>query len=275
MTRRRRSVAGIVGVTIVAGTALFTVLAPLIAPAGPDDQDLARILQPPSWSGNLLGTDRLGRDVLTRVLYGGREALLITVLAVLISVAVGVGLGFVAGLAGRWVDNLIGRLADIQLAIPSVLLALVVLAFAGGGTVPLVVVLTVGSWVLNFRVVRTHAAATAAQPFIEAARLAGAGTTQVIRRHILPATLPLVAVSITLNFSAVLLLESSLGFLGLGVQPPTPDWGQMVASGQAQLASAWWVSLAPGLALITVIVGVQLVGDWLAERFSVADLVKR
>jgi peptide/nickel transport system permease protein len=266
---RRRPVYGLVGAVLLALIAVTTLAAPLIVPHDPLAQDLTALLRPPLSPGHLLGTDQLGRDVLSRIVHGGRVALGVSVLATAVAAVAGVLLGVVAALGGRWWDHTLGRLADVQLAVPGILLALVVLAFAGSGTVQLVVVLALGSWVLNFRIARVHAAHVAAQPYIEAARLAGAGTTAVVRRHIAPALAPLVLVSGTLTFSSVLLLESSLGFLGLGVQPPTPDWGEMVASGQAQLAGAWWVSIFPGIALVAVIVAVQLVGDRLAERFSV------
>ncbi|MFC5950491.1 ABC transporter permease [Pseudonocardia lutea] len=266
---RRRPVYGIVGAVVVVAVAVLTIAAPLVAPHDPLAQDLTGLLRPPS-AVHPFGTDELGRDVLSRVLYGGRVALGVSLVATVLSAVLGVGLGVVAALGGRYWDATLGRLADVQLAVPGILLALVVLAFAGSGTVALVVVLALGSWVLNFRIARVHATFVAAQPFIEAARLAGASTVEVVRRHVVPALGPLVLVAATLTFSTVLLLESSLGFLGLGVQPPTPDWGQMVASGQAQLAGAWWVSIFPGAALVVVIVGVQLAGDRLAERFSTA-----
>jgi len=266
---RSRPVYGLVGAVLLAGIAATTLAAPLIVPHDPLAQDLTALLRPPLSPGHLLGTDQLGRDVLSRIIHGGRVALGVSVLATAVAATAGVLLGVVAALGGRWWDHTLGRLADIQLAVPGILLALVVLAFAGSGTVQLVVVLALGSWVLNFRIARVHAANVAAQPYIEAARLAGAGTAAVVRRHVVPALAPLVLVTGTLTFSTVLLLESSLGFLGLGVQPPTPDWGEMVASGQAQLAGAWWVSIFPGIALVAVIVAVQLVGDRLAERFSV------
>lgn len=273
MTRHswRRNVAGLAGAAILLAAVVVSVFAKQIAPDPVNAQDLFAILHGPS-SRHLLGTDELGRDVLSRVIYGGREALLVTLLAVAVSVTVGFVLGVTAALAGGWVDNLLGRLADIQLAIPAILLALVVLALAGSSLPLLVVVLALSSWVLVFRVVRAQARTIATQPFVEAARLAGAGTWAVVRRHVLPGVAPLVIVSAALNFSAVLILEASLGFLGLGVQPPAADWGEMIAFGQAHLAIAWWASIPPGLALIAVLVGVQLSADWLAQRFSIKGL---
>ncbi|WP_281689741.1 ABC transporter permease [Pseudonocardia thermophila] len=271
---RRRPVQGVTGGVLLAVVAVVTLGAPLIAPYDPLTQDLTSVLRPPS-AEHPLGTDQLGRDVLSRVLFGGRTALGVSLVATLVATVIGVGLGVLAAFGGRWWDVTLGRLADVQLAVPGILLALVVLAFAGSGLVPLVVVLALSAWVLTFRIARVHATFVAGQPYIEAARIAGASTAAVVRRHVLPAVAPLVLVAATLTFSTVLLLESSLGFLGLGVQPPTPDWGEMVASGQAQLAGAWWVSIFPGIALVVVIVGVQLVGDRLAERFSVQGRAER
>ncbi|HEY1919825.1 MAG TPA: ABC transporter permease [Streptosporangiaceae bacterium] len=272
--RWRHNLAGLIGAAILLLTVVVSVFARQIAPYGLNDQDLLNILHAPS-SAHLLGTDELGRDVLSRVIYGGREALLVTVLAVVLAVLAGFGLGVTAALARGWVDNLLGRLADIQLSIPAILLALVVLALAGSSTPLLVVVLALSSWVLVFRVARAQARNIAAQPYVEAARLAGAGTRAVIRRHVLPGTLPLAIVASALSFSSVLILEASLGFLGLGVQPPNADWGEMIATGQSHLAIAWWASLSPGIALVLVLIGVQLCADWLAQRFSIKGLGDR
>jgi peptide/nickel transport system permease protein len=258
--------AGIVLGAIVTGV----LLAPVIAPEGYDAQRVVDSYAAPTWFGaHPLGTDSLGRDTLTRVLYGGRPALAVSAVAAVLATAVGLGLALLAVLGGRWWDGLLGRLADVQLAIPSILLALVVLAFAGSGTVPLVTVLAVGGWVLTFRIMRAHTARVVALPYIEAARLSGAGTASLLRRHVLPASAPLLSVGLTLNFSSVLILESSLGYLGLGVQPPQPDWGQLVASGQAQLAGAWWISIVPGGFIVATVVAVQVLGDRLADRLSV------
>jgi peptide/nickel transport system permease protein len=272
--RWRRNLPGLIGAAILLTAVVVSVFARQIAPYGLNDQDLLNILHPPS-GAHLLGTDELGRDVLSRVIYGGREALFVTVLAVVFSVAGGFALGVTAALAGGWVDNLMGRLADIQLSIPAILLALVVLALAGSSLPLLIVVLALSSWVLVFRVVRAQARTIAAQPYVEAARLAGANTRAVIRRHVLPGTLPLAIVAAALNFSTVLILEASLGFLGLGVQPPNADWGEMIATGQSHLAIAWWASLSPGIALVLVLIGVQLCADWLAQRFSIKGLGDR
>lgn len=248
----------------------ITFFAPVLTSHSPFDQDLSAVLEAPS-SKHWFGTDELGRDMFSRVLHGGRTALLVTVISSVIAATIGLVLGLSGALLGGWVDNLAGRLADIQLAIPTIVLALVILSFVGNSLGPLIIVLVSGSWVLTFRVIRGHAQSVVVQPFIEAAQLSGAGRVTIAVKHLIPSVLPLFAVAFTLNASAILLLESSLGFLGLGVQPPTPDWGAIVAGGQAQLDTAPWVSLFPGAALILSIISFQLTGDALAERFSAGN----
>lgn len=264
--RRRLGATGVVGAVLLTLVVAVTLLGPLVV-ADPLAQDFTAILHPPSGS-HLLGTDELGRDLLSRVVSGGRSALAVTAVASAVAAVLGVGLAVAGALFGGLVDAVAGRLADVQLAVPSIVLAIVILSFVGNSFVPLVTVLVLGAWVLTFRVVRGHARAVVRQPYVEAARVAGAGPGAVAWRHLLPSVLPLLVVAVTLSASAVLLLESSLGFLGLGVQPPQPDWGQMVAAGQSRLATAAWLSVFPGLALIVTVVALQLLGDGLAERFG-------
>jgi peptide/nickel transport system permease protein len=266
-TRRKLSGTGIVGVVILGVLVVTSLLAPILVSYSPLEQDLGAVLQPPSGS-HWFGTDDLGRDQLSRVLYGGRTALSVTLIASIIAALIGVVFGLAGALFGGWVDAIAGRLADVQLAIPTIVLALVILSFVGNSIGPLLVVLVAGSWVLTFRVIRGHAQSVVGQPYIEAARLSGLGRLQIALRHLLPSVLPLFVVAFTLNASAILLLESSLGFLGLGIQPPTADWGSMVAQGQARLDSAPWVALFPGGALILAVVSFQLIGDALADRFG-------
>lgn len=262
--RRSLGIAGWIGLVLLAGIGGVTLLAPWLV-SDPLQQDFTAILQPPS-AEHLFGTDELGRDMLARVVHGGRTALTITLVAALVSATFGLALALLGALFGGWVDQLAGRLADIQLAVPSIVLAIVILSFVGNSFVPIVVVLILGSWVLTFRVIRSRAAAVVRQQYVEAARVAGAGRGAIAWRHLLPSALPLWFVALTLSASTALLLESGLGFLGLGVQPPQPDWGQLVAAGQSRLGTASWLSLFPGAALVLTIVGFQLLGDCLAER---------
>lgn len=239
-------------------------LSPLLFPGGYDEQDIVSRLAPPLTGGHLLGTDELGRDLLARIAYGGRIALSVSVIAAVLATALGTGLAIAAGLHPRTLDHVIGRLSDVQLSVPGIVLALVVLSFYGNGFVPLVTVLVLGSWVLTYRIVVDRVRAVAGAAFIEATRLTGVGRRAVVLRHLWPLVLPYVAVAFSLNFSTILVLESSLGFLGLGVQPPTPDWGQMIQTGLAKVSTQWWLAVLPGIPLVATIVSVQILGDRIA-----------
>ncbi|MCE0762407.1 ABC transporter permease [Pseudonocardia kujensis] len=271
--RRTIGVGGRFGAAILVAVVGITLLAPLTS-GDPLAQNFDAILQAPS-SAHVMGTDELGRDVLVRVVFGGRTALAITAVSAVVASALGLALALLGALFGGWVDALTGRLADVQLAVPSIVLAIVVLSFVGNSFVPIVLVLVLGSWVLTFRVIRGHARAVVRQQYVEAARVVGSGRFGIARRHLVPSVLPLLAVAFTLNASSALLLESSLGYLGLGVQPPEPDWGQMVAAGQAQIFTAPWIALFPGLAVVLTAVGLQLLGDGLAERFVGGPALER
>jgi peptide/nickel transport system permease protein len=264
---------GWLGAGIVATIAAITLAAPLLAPHDPLAVDLGAILKAPS-DGHLLGTDETGRDVFSRVVHGGRTALLVALAAVVLATLLGVALGIASGMAKGAVDGLLSRVADMHLALPAIVLTLVVLAFLGSESVTLVLVLAATAWPVPFRLVRAHVLSTSAKPFVEAARVSGASPLAIARRHLLPSVLPLAIVAATLSFSYVLLLEASLSFLGLGVQPPMPDWGQMVQTGQAQLGGAWWIAVSPGVVLIVLLLGVQLLGDALVERLSVEGLIR-
>jgi peptide/nickel transport system permease protein len=271
--RRTIGVSGRIGAAVLAVIVLGTLLAPALV-GDPLEQDFTAILQSPS-SAHLFGTDELGRDVLTRTVFGGRTGLALTAVAAAAASLLGLALALLGALFGGWLDALTARLADIQLAVPSIVLAIVVLSFVGNSFVPIVVVLVLGSWVLTFRVIRGHARAVVRQQYIEAARVAGAGHGAVAWRHLIPSVLPLFFVAVTLSASSALLLESSLGFLGLGVQPPEPDWGQMVAAGRDSLSTSPWISVFPGLVVVVTAVSLQLLGDGLAERFVGGPAVSR
>ncbi|MGW4578294.1 ABC transporter permease [Rhodococcus aetherivorans] len=263
----------VLGATLLAVVVGVSLAAPALFPDGYDVQDLGARSLPPTWFGeHPLGTDHLGRDYLTRLAYGGRSALVLSAIAVVVSTAIGVALAFASVLSGTWLEVIVDRIADVQLALPSILVGIVVLALLGPSTWTLLAVLAVSSWVLTFRVVRNHARSLLHRPYIDACRLAGGTTRDVIVRHLLPNTAPLVLVSASLNFAQIVLLLSGFGFIGLGIQPPAPDWGQLVAAGQAQLANQWWLAILPGLALVALLVGIQLVADWISARFAVTTL---
>lgn len=260
----------VVATAVFAAIVLAVILAPILSPYDPNQQDLTAILQAPS-SKHLLGTDVLGRDILSRVLWGGGPPLLVGTLSVLIALVVGVSLGLVAGYSGRMVDGVLSRLADIQMSIPGLVLALLVLALLGSSINNVILVIAIESWPLHFRISRSQVQMVRGEAYLEAARLAGLGRIELIGRHILPSTLPLLSVTGTFNFATAVLTEAALSFLGLGVQPPRADWGLMISDGQAQLSAAWWISVFPGISLLLLLLSVQVIGDWLAARFSSAS----
>ncbi len=273
--RRSSAALGIAGAVILGGIVLLSILAPWISPFDPSAQDLGAPLQPPLTGGHLLGTDGLGRDILSRALWGGRVSLIIAVITAVASTAIGVLIGLLSGYASGWLDQVLGRLADIQLSIPAMLLAILVLAFIGNSIPVLILVLILAAWPGSFRIARSYALGTRSAGYVEATQLAGGRAPRVILRHLLPGMLPIVLVNLTLGISTSVLVVASLGFLGLGVPPPTPDWGAMVAAGQTQLAGAWWLSIVPGVFLFLTLIGSQLLGDWFAERYSLRALDRR
>lgn len=260
--RRQRS--GAIGLTIVSLFVLVALLAPVIAPHDPNVVVLDQRLRPPSLS-HLLGTDSLGRDVLSRLLYGARVSLLVGVLSALVSMVFGVATGVLAGYFRGGLDVVIMRLADIQLAFPFILLALTVLATLGGGITQLVLVLGVANWVTFCRIVRAETMSIREREFVLSARTIGVGWSQILARHILPNVLAPVLVVVSFVAATNILTEASLSFLGLGVDASTPSWGSMLADGREVLQTAWWVETFPGLAIVITVLGINLFGDWLRD----------
>ncbi|MFT4043039.1 MAG: ABC transporter permease [Gordonia sp. (in: high G+C Gram-positive bacteria)] len=256
-----------VGILLLTSVVAFSLLAPVLAPADPLAQQLDAIYQPPDRQ-HLLGTDDVGRDVFSRILYGGRELFAVAATATLIAAVLGLVLGLATGLGPRWFDIAVSRIAEIQLAIPSILLALVILSIDSGSQLALLAVLISSGWVLTFRIVRGHTKQVLGKPYIEAARLNGAGPLMIVHIHLSRSVLPLFAVSTTITAAGIAALATNLGFLGLGVHPPQPEWGQMVADGQATLGQSPWASLAPGAVLVITLVSLQLIGDGLASRWD-------
>jgi peptide/nickel transport system permease protein len=273
--RRRRRPDGTVllGGGIVVAIVLMAVLAPLISPHDPLAQVLVDRLKPPAWlpggtAGYLLGTDANGRDILSRIIWGARTSLEIGLLSVALGAGIGVSAGLLAGYRGGWVDLLIGRIADIQQAIPLLILALAVIAVVGSSILNLVIVLGAGSWLYYYRVVRGEVLAIRERPFVEAARAVGAGDWQIVGRHILPNIAGSIVVIVTLEIPQVILFTAGLTFLGLGVPPPTPEWGRLIFEGRDYLQDAWWLTLAPAGFLVLFVLGVNLLGDALRDRLD-------
>ncbi len=262
-----------IGCALVGLVLLSALFAPMIAPHDPGEQILTRSLQPPAWNGggssaHLLGTDHLGRDVLSRVIFGSRISILVGVSASLMAGTIGTGLGLLAGFYGRWVDDLIMRVADVQLAFPFILLAVAVMFVLGSGLRNIILVLGITGWVVYGRLVRGQVLALREKEFIEASVASGCKPSRTMLKHMLPNVMSSVVVIGTLMFARVIISEASLTFLGLGVDPRIPTWGGMLADGRQYLAGQWWIATFPGLAIMFTVMGINLLGDWLRDTFD-------
>jgi peptide/nickel transport system permease protein len=270
LVRRRTALFGLVVVAAVAATA---VLAPALTPFDPLAQDITQRLRPPGWQDgegrvHPLGTDHLGRDILARIIYGSRIALLVGLSAVLISGVLGLAIGLVSGYFGGRVDDVFMRLADIQLAFPFILLAIAVIGVLGPSLRNIIIVIGVSSWVVYARVVRGEVLSLREREFVQAAQALGGRDGRVLARHILPNAFTPWLVVATLDMARVVVIESALSFLGLGVQPPTPTWGGMLADGRVYLSTAWWLATFPGLAILVTVLGINLFGDGLRDTLD-------
>lgn len=265
--RSRRAVFGLSYLLLVSFLALS---APQLAPYGSLDQDPHRTqLEPFSTSDSgtyhLLGTDALGRDMLSRMMYGGRVSLLVGVTVVSVALLIGVPLGLISGFFGKWPDAIIMRVADTQLAIPFILLAIAIMAILGTGLFNVILVLGVSSWVGYARIVRGAVLSLRSMPFIEAARCTGMHDRRVVSHHLLPNVWTPVLVLATQGVGGAILAESSLTFLGLGISPLIPTWGAMIADGRNYLTTAWWISTLPGLVLTSTVLAIYFLGDGLRD----------
>ncbi len=265
------------GRLLAAGVLLAVVLAALaanvLAPFDPNEQDIVSKNLPPAWAArggvvHLLGTDQLGRDLLSRLIYGSRVTVGVGLAAVAIASVVGSAAGLVAGYLRGFADNLLMRLADIQFAFPSILLAIAIIGVLGLGLQNLVMVLAITGWVHYARVMRAQVLSLREKEYVEAARALGAGAGRIMLRHILPNSLSAIVVMATLQFAQVIITEAALSFLGLGVPLNIPSWGGMLNDGQSYAASAWWVATFPGLAISLTVLAVNLLGDWLSDLFN-------
>jgi peptide/nickel transport system permease protein len=266
----RRSPLTAIGAAIVGLVVLASVAAPLLATTDPIEQDLSAALKPPFWlaDGSLahpLGTDHLGRDVYSRLVYGAQVSLTISVLAALLGAVVGVAAGLAAGYLGGRVDMVIMRVVDLNLAFPLILLALAVVALLGASLRNLVIVMAITTWMIYARVVRGVSLTLREQEFIQAVRALGARDARIVVRHILPNVAAPILVIWTLEVARVILMESALSFLGLGVPPPTPTWGRMLAEGRDYLTMAGWIAVFPGLAIMVTVLGINFLGDGLRD----------
>jgi peptide/nickel transport system permease protein len=236
-----------------------------LAPYGPNEQDITKRLRAPDLKEHWLGTDEVGRDILSRLVHGARVSLLVGVIAVAVSCPIGVLVGLVAGYVGRRTDDVLMRITDIQLAIPTILLAIAVVAVLGPGIRNVIITLTVTGWTLYARLVRGEALGVKTRDFVIAARAAGAGDGRIMLRHVLPNVLTPVIVVAVFAVANMIILEATLSFLGLGVEPSVVTWGRMLNAGRLYLSSAWWLTAVPGLAIFVTVLAVNLLGDHLRD----------
>lgn len=252
---------------------LMAIFAPWIAPHDPNETDLFRRLQPPGWMPGgewsyLLGCDGLGRDILSRIIYGSRISIFIGTAVILVATTIGIVAGLAAGYLRGWVDIAISRLVDILLGFPYLIFAIGLMAMMGPGLFNIILALAYKEWVIPCRVVRGETLAVRELEYVEAARAIGASRFHIMLREIMPNILSPVIVVSTIRMADVIILEASLSFLGLGVQPPTASWGSMVADGRAFILEAWWVSTFPGLAILLLVLVINVASQGLRDAFD-------
>ncbi len=258
------------GMVILTLVVVMAITAPVLAPQDPTEMTLIDRLKPPGFvdsDGHVhyLGTDQLGRDLLSRLIYGARISLLVGISAVLIGGCLGLALGLIAGYYGRWLDDLIMRLAEIQLAFPSILLYIAVLAVLGPGLVNVIAILGFTSWVVYARVARGQVLSVREEEFVQAARSIGCRDRRIIVRHVLPNIFAAIIVIGSFAVASNIIAEASLSFLGLGVPPSIPAWGSMLAEAREYLRTAWWPVTFPGLAIALTVLSINAIGDWLRD----------
>jgi peptide/nickel transport system permease protein len=266
-TFRRMRLAGI-GLLVLGIAVLAAVFAPLLAPYDPAAVSLSDRLLPPLTGGHLFGTDALGQDVFSRVIYGARVSLVVGFMAVAISGLIGVTLGLISGFFGGWADAAVMRVGEIQLAFPTIILYVAVMAVVGPGLDKLIMVIGIVGWVQYARVERAMALSVRELEYVQAARALGASNPWIMLRHVLPNTLGPLTVVASFGLASTIVIEASLSFLGLGVPPSVPSWGSMLADGRDYLRAGWWVASFPGLALTMCVLAVNLLGDWLRDALD-------
>jgi peptide/nickel transport system permease protein len=259
-------IAALIIVTLV----VAAVGAPLLAPHSPTEQSLPDKLRPPAWQEGgdtkyLLGTDTLGRDVLSRLLYGARVSLIVAAAALLAGGVIGLAVGIVSGYVGGRVDSVLMRVVDATLTFPTILIALLLAVSLGQGLRTMVMAIAVILWARFARVVRGEVLTVKGRDFVALAQVRGCSHVRIMAVHIMPNVMNTFMVLLSLHIGFVILVEASLSFLGAGIPPPTPSWGQMVSDGRSHIASAWWLSFPPGLAILLVVLAFNLFGDWLRD----------
>lgn len=272
-SKLRKSPVGFTGAILLTLVLFVAIFAPLIAPHDPNLKEPLLRLKPPIWleggvEGYLLGTDVLGRDILSRIIFGARVSVAVGTAAVAVAGTIGVTLGVVTGYFGGWLDNLLMRFTDAFLAIPTLLLSMLVVGITGPGLWMLILVLGVTTWVQYARVVRGETLALKEREFVQAAKALGQRNFWILLKHVVPNVRGSIIVLATLNVASVILSESSLSFLGLGVPPTVPTWGSILADGRNNITNAWWVATFPGIAISLTVLGITFLGDWLRDYFD-------
>jgi len=268
----RQSKRGLIGCVIVLSVLVVAITAPWFSPFDPLKQDLNLRLKPPAFKGadgiHWLGTDHLGRDIVSRIIYGSRVSLIISLCAVSIAASLGIVIGLITGFFRGRIDSIFMCLADIQLAFPFILLIIAVVSVLGPSMRNIIITLGITGWVVYARIVRSEVLSLREREFITAARALGCGNFKMIFFHLLPNVAASCIVIVTLEIARMIMVESGLSFLGLGIQPPTPCWGGALADGRTYLFTSWWLATFPGIALMVTILGVNMMGDWLRDFFT-------
>jgi len=269
--RRRRL--PILALSILGVFVALALFADVVSPWPPTSMSLRERMLPPVWLdkgtvGHLLGTDRIGRDILSRIIHGARISLAAGVMAVLVGGLVGSVLGLVSGYFGRWIDSMIMRLTDMMLSLPIILIALLFAVSLGPSFANLIIVLGLVMWARFARLVRGEVLTWKERDFVALAKVGGCSSLRIMLRHIFPNLINPLMVLATLQVGWVIIVESSLSFLGAGIPPPAPSWGSMIADGRGHVATAWWISLFPGLALVLAVLSVNMLGDWLRDHLD-------
>ncbi len=254
----------VIGLSVIVLLVAVAALAPALAPYPPNTPDLTQRLAPPG-AAHWLGTDELGRDIFSRIIHGSRLTLYVVVLVAIIAAPAGLAIGTVAGYAGGWVDTVLMRVTDIFLAFPKLILALAFVSALGPGIENAIIAIAVTAWPPYARIARAETITIRRSDFIRAARLIGAGPLRLVWGHVMPLCLPSLIVRVTLDMAGIILTAAGLGFLGLGAQPPLPEWGAMISSGRKFMLDQWWVAAMPGVAIFFVSLGFNLLGDGLRD----------
>ncbi|SDX79987.1 peptide/nickel transport system permease protein [Acetomicrobium thermoterrenum DSM 13490] len=263
----RQNKLAMVGTVLVAFFILIAIFAPLIAPYDPIEVDLSRTLLPPS-SEHIFGTDQFGRDIFSRVVYGARIEVGIILLVTVISGTIGLAVGITAGYFGGVIDDVLMRITDVFLSFPNLILAMALSAMLGRGVFNAIIAISLVGWTIIARLARAESMKIKSLPYIEAIRALGASNIRILLLHILPMCMSPVLVQLSLRMGSIILTAAGLGFLGLGAQPPTPEWGAIVSDGRSYLVEQWWISTFPGLFIALVVLGFNLLGDGIRDMMD-------